>query len=156
MKKIIIIIVAVISGATGYLLLQDNNETQTPEQGMGNAAGTMLAGSDAALNPDMIGGDAVAPEQAEGEVSYSIIYDAEYGFSPATITAQEGDEVSINLRSASGTTNLLIDELGVVTPVMTPDSGDTTVSFTVEDAGTYRFYGMWDDELTAEGELVVE
>lgn len=145
--------IALFVVAVGYLII-NNDQSEISDEGMNNAAGTMIAGSD--MNAGLIGGDAVAPEETEGETSYSVIYDTDNGFNPSTLYADVGDVVSINLRSASGTTNLLIDELGVVTPVMTPDSGDTTVRFTVENAGTYRMYGVWNDELTAEGELIVE
>lgn len=147
--------IVLVLAAISYLVLQNLQTSQPSDDGMGNAAGTMLAGSDMGSN-GLIGGDALAPATVDGEVSYSIIYDAEYGFSPSTITAQAGDVVNINLRSASGTSNLLIDELGVVVPAMTPDSGDVTVPFTVDEPGTYRFYGVWAGELTGEGELIVE
>ena len=95
-KCTIIVILAALGlvGAwLGWGVWADKKEAQ-PEVNS-SAAGTQLAGTPTSLvdfsgNP-LVGGDAVPGQFADdGLFSISVIYSAEYGFSPETIEVQQG------------------------------------------------------------------
>lgn len=62
-----------------------------------------------------------------------------YYFVPNKITVNQGDKVTFILTNAGGTHDLLIDELGVKTPII--KTGESaTVTFTADKKGTFEYY----------------
>src|SRR6185369_10146725 len=62
-----------------------------------------------------------------------------FSFSPATLTVNQGDKVSITFKNSGGMHDFRIDEFGVATNVL--KSGDQqTVEFTAGQKGTFEYF----------------
>jgi len=134
-------------------------ENEIKEQNsFGSAAGTQLAGTptaevDFSGNP-LVGGDAVAGQFADdGLFSISVIYSAEYGFSPESFEVQKGDVVTFNIRSAQGDVALDIPDFGISLEKINDQGSDQTVEFTVNESGEFVFSNSLDN---AQGTIIVK
>ncbi len=136
----------------------NKQDVQADQAEYNSAAGTQLAGSDTQEfdfygNP-LIGGDAVAGQFGnDGQFSISVIYSAEYGFSPDEFTVKKGDVVSFNIRSAQGDVALDIPEFDIALEKINSESSDVTVEFTASTTGEFIFSNALSD---AQGTIIVE
>lgn len=100
------------------------------------------------------GGDGQAVELTEKK--FTIIYSSLFGFTPGEIEVNQGDQVTIDFRSADGASNLIVDGYGFDMPIITAEGNETVRdSFTANQPGTFRIYNMIDGVTTAEAELIV-
>jgi|GEM_PF-3770025 len=159
-NKIVIVIIGaalIIAGVWFFGGVWVDNAELVTEENSNFAAGTQLAGTpqaevDFSGNP-LIGGDAIANPKIEGEFGISVIYSAEYGFSPESFTVQRGDTVRLNIRSAQGNIALDIPDYDITLEKITDTDGDQTVEFVAAEVGEFKFSNALG---AAEGTIVVE
>ena len=108
----------------------------------GDAAGTQLAGTPIEIETKdgevIVGGDAVVQEQMAGKVSFTVL-GSNFAYDLNEITVKEGDEVTINFRSAGGFHDWVVDEFNAATEKVQTD-GETSVTFVADKKGTFEFY----------------
>ncbi|NCP67794.1 multicopper oxidase domain-containing protein [Candidatus Peregrinibacteria bacterium] len=113
-----------------------------PNDNSSMASGTQLAGTPMQTETDngdtLVGGDAVAPDETPGEVSFTVL-GSNFAFDMEEIRVKEGDEVTINFRSTDGFHDWVVDEFDAATEQVQTD-GETSVTFIADKAGTYEYY----------------
>jgi nitrite reductase (NO-forming) len=118
------------------------SDPMTSEDSSSMASGTQLAGTPMQTETEdgetLVGGDAVAPDETPGEVSFTVL-GSNFSFDMEEIRVQEGDEVTINFRSTDGFHDWVVDEFDAATEQVQTD-GSTSVTFIADKAGTYEYY----------------
>lgn len=98
------------------------------------------------------------PSTDSEEVDREIVIDAfNYGYSQETITVEQGERVRVEMISADGLHDFVIDELGVESEQI--DTGATTTfEFVADETGEFDFYCSVGNHRAQgmEGTLIVE
>lgn len=79
---------------------------------------------------------------------------SERGFSPSTISVNEGDTVTLVISTADVKRNFVLSEFGVSETIKV--SGASTVSFTADSAGTFTFSCTTCEEADQSGSFIVQ
>jgi len=94
---------------------------------------------------------------SDEDITEIIIKAANYRFSPNSITLKQGEKVRLVLESTGGTHDLVIDELGVSTQLVS-DGHKAWVDFVPDKTGTFTFYCSVNShrDMGMEGTIIVE
>jgi plastocyanin len=162
-----IIIIVILLGAAGYLYMHNKQQTQAmmannhpamngqmtpPKNGKGgsNMAMMMAPGKPPAESDQQKEQLTAGTDKSTTTKTFNIS-GGNFFFVPNKITVNQGDKVTFVMTNVGGFHDLVIDELGIKTP-MTKSGEAATVTFTANKKGSFVYYcdvkghkqkGMW-------------
>jgi plastocyanin len=102
------------------------------------AAGSIETGSGKAVDPKMVGGDALSGAETPGKKSFTIL-GGHFYYDIKEIKVKKGDTVTITFRSSEGKHDLKIDEFRAATKILAAGE-EQTVTFVADKVGEFEYY----------------
>ena len=156
---VIIILLAIVGGGFYYfnkkLVAAENqiksSQTRRPEGKMGGMPGMGMTQGTPPEESDQQKQQIVAGISTDSTKKIFNIIGGNYYFVPNKITVNKGDQVTFYVTNAGGVHDLVIDELGVKTPII-KTATTATFQFVASKTGSFVYYcnvpghrqkGMW-------------
>lgn len=127
----VIVIVAILGAVAFFMTQRGTTTTETPStQDTMEAVPTQSTSGESTEDHSM---------EAEGNVVTIEVDGANFKFTPATISVNQGDTVKVVFTSTQGFHDFVIDEFDVKTKQLGQGTSEE-VTFVADQAGTFEFY----------------